>query len=151
MYSRQRALGIHKFCRPLFGGNEDVFAKRLQIPEWMTNRIVDSLTKIVAPRGVVVFAEATHVQMCTCGVKEHFVTTGKSRTAALFETDERGGDCPNCRGQLPRRGTSLLVLNAPQLCMRTSDNAITSVSSGSPPYSGKPVNGCTDAAFAARR
>ena len=48
----------------------DVFAKRLQVQERMTVQVVDSLYKIIKPKGVAVMLEAKHGCMLCRGVRK---------------------------------------------------------------------------------
>ncbi len=48
----------------------DVFARRFQVQERLTDQIADALAKVLEPRGVVVVAEAQHMCMAMRGVRK---------------------------------------------------------------------------------
>jgi GTP cyclohydrolase I len=62
---RTRVLGLSKIPRLV-----DVFARRLQIQERMTNQIAETLLEKLDPLGVAVVCEATHLCMSMRGVEK---------------------------------------------------------------------------------
>ncbi len=70
----RKVIGLSKIPRVI-----DVFARRLQVQERLTQQIAQSLLTILNPRGVAVVAEARHLCMCMRGVqKQNSVTTTSS-------------------------------------------------------------------------
>jgi GTP cyclohydrolase I len=61
-----RVVGISKLSRLV-----NVFARRLQFQERLTNQIVHALEEALQPRGMAVVIGASHACMSTLGVKEH--------------------------------------------------------------------------------
>lgn len=59
----KKVVGLSKLARLV-----EVFARRLQVQERMTQQIADSIHKILKPRGVMVVAEAKHLCMCARGI-----------------------------------------------------------------------------------
>jgi GTP cyclohydrolase I len=60
-----RVIGLSKIPRLV-----DVFARRLQVQERLTNQIADTILEKVAPLGVAVVVEATHLCMSMRGVQK---------------------------------------------------------------------------------
>ena len=60
-----RITGLSKLARLV-----DVFAKRPQVQERLTTQIADSLTRILAPRGVIVVIECEHLCMSMRGIRK---------------------------------------------------------------------------------
>jgi GTP cyclohydrolase I len=77
-----KVLGISKLARAV-----EVFARRPQVQERLTNQIADLIEEIAEPRGVAVVLEATHTCMTIRGVKQpgSLVTTSAMR--GLFRTN----------------------------------------------------------------
>lgn len=67
----------------------DVFARRLQVQERMTQEIADTLDKFLKPRGVAVVAEAYHMCMMMRGVQKQNSTTSTSAMHGIFKSDAR--------------------------------------------------------------
>lgn len=62
----------------------DIFARRLQVQERLTNEIKDCLQNTLKPVGVAVVIECTHLCMCMRGVqKQNSVTTTSAFTGAF--------------------------------------------------------------------
>ncbi|MEO8377020.1 MAG: GTP cyclohydrolase I FolE [Candidatus Sumerlaeota bacterium] len=75
----RKVIGLSKIPRLI-----DVFARRLQVQERLTQQIAESLLSILHPRGVAVVAEARHLCMCMRGVqKQNSVTTTSSMLGAF--------------------------------------------------------------------
>jgi GTP cyclohydrolase I len=62
---RRRVIGLSKIPRIV-----DVFARRLQIQERMTNEIAQVILEKIDPRGVAVVCEGTHLCMSMRGVEK---------------------------------------------------------------------------------
>ncbi len=67
----------------------DVFARRLQVQERMTQEIADTLDKYLAPRGVAVVIEAYHMCMMMRGVQKQNSITTTSAMHGIFSDDTR--------------------------------------------------------------
>jgi GTP cyclohydrolase I len=66
----RRIIGLSKIPRLV-----DLFARRLQVQERLTEQVADALVQVLEPRGVVVIAEAQHLCMAMRGVeKQHSAT-----------------------------------------------------------------------------
>ena len=75
----RRIIGLSKIPRIV-----DVFARRLQVQERLTQQVAETLGEVLQPRGVVVLAEARHMCMCMRGVqKQHSSTTTTAMTGAF--------------------------------------------------------------------
>lgn len=64
-----RIVGLSKLARIV-----DVFAKRLQVQERMTEQIAKAINSALNPRGVAVVVEGVHSCMCVRGVNKHGAT-----------------------------------------------------------------------------
>ena len=78
-----KVVGLSKIARLL-----DVFAKRLQTQELMTQQIADVIEKVLAPRGVAVIIDANHECMSTRGVHKTGSTTITTQMRGAFKTDK---------------------------------------------------------------
>lgn len=83
---RGKIVGLSKLARLV-----DVFARRLQVQERLTNQIADALEHHLLPVGVGVLVRAAHGCMSTRGVKIHgsATTTSAMRGALLKEPSAR--------------------------------------------------------------
>ena len=79
-----KIVGISKIPRII-----DVFARRLQVQERMTQEISDTLQKFLQPRGVAVVAEAYHMCMMMRGVEKQNSITTTSAMHGIFKSDAR--------------------------------------------------------------
>ena len=61
-----KVIGLSKIPRLV-----DMFARRLQVQERMTQQVARFLEELIAPRGVAVVVEATHLCAAMRGVKKH--------------------------------------------------------------------------------
>ncbi len=77
-----KIIGLSKLARIT-----DVFARRLQVQERLTNQIADALVEILQPKGVAVMAEAAHFCMMMRGVQKQNSTTLTSAMRGLFQSD----------------------------------------------------------------
>ena len=68
----------------------DVFSRRLQVQERLTEQILDCINNTLQPRGVAVVIEASHMCMMMRGVqKQNSMTTTSGFRGAFKETDTR--------------------------------------------------------------
>ena len=67
----------------------DVFARRLQVQERMTQQIAKTLNEVLSPRGVAVVIEANHMCMQMRGVEKQNAYTTTSSMTGLFREDEK--------------------------------------------------------------
>lgn len=79
-----KIIGLSKIPRLV-----DVFAKRLQVQERLTNEIANSLMEILEPRGVGVVIEALHLCMAMRGVQKQSTVCTTSAMLGAFRRDER--------------------------------------------------------------
>ena len=82
--ARNKVIGLSKLPRLV-----DIFARRLQIQERMTQQIAESIEEIIDPLGVGVIAEAQHFCMMMRGVeKQHSGTVTSAMLGAFRESKE---------------------------------------------------------------
>ena len=86
-----RIIGLSKIPRIV-----DVFARRLQVQERLTDEIADALMKVLQPQGVGVVIEAQHLCMMMRGVEKQNSTTISSSLRGVFK------DCPMTREEFLR-------------------------------------------------
>jgi GTP cyclohydrolase IA len=67
----------------------DMFARRLQVQERMTQEIADAIQKHLSPRGVGVVAEAYHMCKMMRGVEKQNSNTITSAMLGIFKSDAR--------------------------------------------------------------
>jgi len=67
----------------------DVFARRLQVQERLTQEIADTIQKYLSPQGVGVVAEAYHMCMMMRGVQKQNSITITSAMHGIFKSDAR--------------------------------------------------------------
>ncbi|MDQ3813870.1 MAG: GTP cyclohydrolase I FolE [Armatimonadota bacterium] len=81
-----KIVGVSKIARIV-----DMFARRLQVQERMTNQIADAIEEALQPQGVGVVAEGVHLCMVMRGVeKQHSkMTTSAMRGVFLEDTRTR--------------------------------------------------------------
>jgi GTP cyclohydrolase I len=79
-----RVIGLSKIPRLV-----DVFSRRLQIQERMTNQIADTIREKVAPLGVAVVIEATHLCMSMRGVEKQNSFAVTSAMLGAFRSNAR--------------------------------------------------------------
>jgi len=80
----KKIIGLSKIPRIV-----DVFARRLQVQERMTVQIAKAINEILAPKGVGVVADASHLCMMMRGVQKQNSTTMTSCLLGGFRTDFR--------------------------------------------------------------
>jgi GTP cyclohydrolase I len=81
---RQQVIGLSKIPRLV-----DVFARRLQIQERMTNQIAQTILERTDPLGVAVVCEATHLCMSMRGVEKQNSFAMTSAMLGVFRDNER--------------------------------------------------------------
>jgi len=79
-----KVVGLSKIPRIV-----NVFARRLQIQEQMTEQIADAISEAIKPKGVAVVLHARHMCMEMRGVEKINSTTVSSALRGLFKRDER--------------------------------------------------------------
>jgi GTP cyclohydrolase I len=67
----------------------DIFARRLQVQERMTQEIADTIEKYLKPRGVAVVSEASHMCMMMRGVEKQNSSAIASAVHGVFQEDAR--------------------------------------------------------------
>jgi GTP cyclohydrolase I len=67
----------------------DVFARRLQVQERLTDEIKDCLQETLNPRGVAIVIEAQHLCMQMRGVQKQHSSTTTSAFSGIFISDEK--------------------------------------------------------------
>lgn len=67
----------------------EVFARRLQVQERMTQEIADTIEKYLQPKGVAVVSEAFHMCMMMRGVEKQNSSATSSAVHGLFKKDAR--------------------------------------------------------------
>ncbi len=78
----RRVVGISKLARTV-----DIFARRLQSQEIMTNQIADAIEDALSPRGVAVLIEAEHQCITTRGIHKQEVTCSTRAMRGAFAED----------------------------------------------------------------
>jgi GTP cyclohydrolase I len=81
---RGKVIGLSKIARVV-----DVFARRLQVQERLTNQVADALMETLSPHGVAVVMEAGHTCMMMRGVQKQKSTTVTSAMRGTFQEDAR--------------------------------------------------------------
>ncbi len=79
-----KIIGLSKIPRII-----DIFARRLQVQERMTNQIADAIQEGVNPSGVAVVIEALHLCMAMRGVEKQNSVTVTSAMIGGFKNDPR--------------------------------------------------------------
>jgi GTP cyclohydrolase IA len=79
-----KVIGLSKIPRIV-----DVFARRLQVQERLTNQIADTIRDKVAPLGVAVVMEATHLCMSMRGVEKQNSFAVTSAMQGVFRNNAR--------------------------------------------------------------
>jgi GTP cyclohydrolase I len=80
----RRILGLSKLPRVV-----EVFARRLQLQERLSDQIADAIMDILQPHGVGVLIEATHLCMAMRGVEKQNSRTVTSAVRGIFRSDLR--------------------------------------------------------------
>lgn len=79
-----KVVGLSKIPRVV-----NVFARRMQIQEQMTEQICDAIMSTIEPQGVAVVVEARHMCMEMRGVEKINSTTTTSALRGLFKKDQK--------------------------------------------------------------
>ena len=79
-----KVVGLSKIPRLV-----DIFARRLQVQERLTNQIAQTLLEKINPLGVAVVTEATHLCMSMRGVEKQNSTAVTSAMLGTFRDDAR--------------------------------------------------------------
>ncbi len=79
-----KVVGLSKIPRVV-----NVFARRMQIQEQLTEQIADAIMDTIEPKGVAVVIQARHMCMEMRGVQKINSTTTSSALRGLFKRDEK--------------------------------------------------------------
>lgn len=79
-----KVVGLSKIPRVV-----NVFARRMQIQEQLTEQIADAIMDTIVPKGVAVVVQARHMCMEMRGVEKINSTTTSSALRGLFKRDEK--------------------------------------------------------------
>ena len=77
-----RIIGLSKIPRLV-----DLYARRLQVQERITEQVADALMKLLEPKGVLVVAEARHLCMAMRGVEKQHSETATRALRGVFAYD----------------------------------------------------------------
>jgi GTP cyclohydrolase I len=83
----KKVIGLSKIPRIV-----DMFARRLQIQERLTQQVAESIQSLIAPRGVAVICEARHFCMMMRGVEKQNSSTVTSAMLGAFRHDKATRD-----------------------------------------------------------
>ncbi len=81
---RDKVIGLSKIPRLV-----EVFSRRLQVQERLTNQIAETVSAILNPLGIGVVIEATHLCMLMRGVEKQNSVALTSAMLGTFRTDDR--------------------------------------------------------------
>jgi len=103
---QKKVIGLSKL-----GRITDLYARRLQVQERLTNQVATTLMEVISPRGVGVVIDATHMCMSMRGVEKTTATTITSCMLGAFREDtETRGEFLSLLGMpglhVPSPGTS---------------------------------------------
>lgn len=79
---KDRVIGLSKIPRIV-----DMFSRRLQVQERLTNEIADALEDAIAPAGVMVILEGQHSCAALRGVKKHGMNMTTTAQRGAFQAD----------------------------------------------------------------
>jgi len=82
-----KVVGLSKIPRIV-----DMFARRLQVQERLTNEIADALEQAINPKGVMVVVEGQHSCASLRGVKKHGINMATTARRGEFRTDLKTRD-----------------------------------------------------------
>jgi GTP cyclohydrolase I len=77
-----KVVGISKLARVV-----EIFARRLQTQETLTQQIANAITDHLDPAGVAILVDAEHQCMTTRGVHHRHVSTITTQFTGVFKTD----------------------------------------------------------------
>jgi len=77
-----KIIGLSKIPRIV-----DLFSRRLQVQERITEQVADALMKLLAPKGVLVLAEARHLCMAMRGVEKQHSATATRALRGVYAHD----------------------------------------------------------------
>ena len=83
----EKVIGLSKIPRIV-----DMFARRLQVQERLTQEVAEAISAAVAPRGVAVMCEASHFCMMMRGVEKQCSSTVTSAMLGAFRSDKATRD-----------------------------------------------------------
>jgi len=78
----EKIIGLSKIPRLV-----DLFARRLQVQERITEQVAEALMQLLEPRGVVVVVEARHLCVAMRGVEKQHSTTATRALRGLYARD----------------------------------------------------------------
>jgi GTP cyclohydrolase IA len=78
-----KVVGISKLARVV-----EIFSRRLQTQETLTQQIADSIVDSLRPAGVAVLIDAEHQCMTTRGINHRHVSTITTQFTGVFKTDK---------------------------------------------------------------
>ena len=81
---KDKIIGLSKIPRIV-----DVYARRLQVQERLTQQVADALQNVLSPKGVAVVIEAEHLCMQMRGVQKQHSSTTTSAFSGIFLKDEK--------------------------------------------------------------
>lgn len=79
----EKVVGLSKMARLV-----EVFCRRLQIQEKLTDQIKDTMNKVLKPKGVMVVIESKHLCMCGRGVSKQESKMVTSSISGAFEAKD---------------------------------------------------------------
>ena len=80
---KKKIVGLSKLARLV-----EVYSRRLQVQERLTDQIADAIDTILKPKGVMVVAEAKHLCMCARGIQKQNSIMITSAIRGVFEETE---------------------------------------------------------------
>ena len=78
----EKIIGLSKIPRIV-----DLYARRLQVQERITEQVADALMRLLEPRGVLVLAEARHLCMAMRGVEKQHSATATRALRGVYAHD----------------------------------------------------------------
>ena len=78
----EKIIGLSKIPRIV-----ELYARRLQVQERITEQVADALTELLRPKGVIVIAEARHLCMAMRGVEKQHSATATRAVRGVYAHD----------------------------------------------------------------